>query len=103
MLLNIGLARNDGKPDNRPADVLDFLGARVARHAVHQSDTERTLIVETVSAVPGAVLWELCERTAQDCIARVSGGSGELIGPKSELWGAFNPAFFLTLDGNRLN
>jgi hypothetical protein len=29
----------------------------------------------------------------------MNGGKGELIGPNSESWGAFNPAFFVGLSG----
>lgn len=105
MLLNIGLARNDGKPDNLPSAVLGLLSTRLGDWSLVVSDTEHTLIVEVFPDLSFMALWILCEDLAQDCVAVHSPGteSGQLVGPKAHEWGAFNPLQFILLDGTRLN
>jgi hypothetical protein len=105
MLLNIGLARNDGKPDNLPSAVLNQLLDRVIEWTLVVSNTENTLIVEVFPDLSYAALWVLCESLAQDCVAVYHGYTrwGQLVGPKAHEWGAFDPAHFTLLDGTRLS
>jgi len=39
-------------------------------------------------------VFDLAAFAKQDCIAVVSNGRGELVGPNAESWGQFNAAFF---------
>lgn len=81
---------------------------RVGRHAVIQSDTEPTLVVEVGVFDFPALAWEKLKQISidlhQDCVAAYNptSGKGALIGPKAADWGPFNPAFFFLLDGTRL-
>ena len=83
----------------------DFL---VVKHAVHQSDTEPTLVVKVRVFDFPALAWQKLKHIAidlhQDCIAAYNPetGIGALIGPKAAAWGSFNPEFFILPDGNRL-
>ena len=98
---NIGLARNDDRPDNKVDGVLAFLqrlGYTIGAYKVAQSATEQTLIVqlggEDVAKLPQAFF----DTFAQDCIAiRDNCGAGALVGPKAEAWGPFDAAFFIEL------
>lgn len=101
--LNIGLARNDGLPDNTLGETLQALSnARLIKHIVTlrvaQSATEQTLIVKLrVAEVFKSKINLLCELLAQDCIALRGGATnaGSLQGPNAAKWGEFNPDFFL--------
>lgn len=102
--LNIGLA----KPTGGQMDVQETLaavraaGGEVDESSVQQSDTEQTLVVRLKQKLPSDVLAKLSADLGQEAIAqRFADGSGELQGPQAEKWGAFTPAFFLTLDGQR--
>lgn len=100
-LVNIGLARNDGRPDNKVDGVLAFLerlGFNIGAYRVAQSSTEQTLIVQLGG--PGALAMPapFFDLLAQDCIAvRDETGQGSLVGPKAADWGEFDPAQFLEL------
>jgi len=92
---------------------LDFVlpDAAIVGHRLHQSDTEPTLVVEVDTDIPrlGAVSAAadlLAVELKQEAIAvaplSADGVSwGVLRGPMAERWGAFNPAYFLLLDGKR--
>ena len=91
--------------------VCSFLYARTGAGfygAIHTSHTEQTLVVEfeyvdlrnaSVSIV--GLANELCERYHQDCVAVYTTGldAGQLIGPRAEAWGDFNPEYFFLVDG----
>lgn len=111
-ILNIGLARNDGAPDNGVLHVvvkLNQFGFRLKAGEVHEVThalgTERTLVVEVYprdGIATRAAVYRLSLELAQDCIAVgfVQDGtvtSGELIGPKAADWGEFDPAYFVNL------
>ena len=102
-LLNIGLAiGTTSKLD--PADVLRVLelrGHEVVMSDVRRSSTEDTLVVAMASKPSYADVYTLAQSLAQDAIAiwYPETFKGELIGPRAELWGSFNPAYFLGLDG----
>jgi hypothetical protein len=102
-LLNIGLAiGSTSKLD--PADVLRVLALRefdVVMHDVHRSETEDTLVVGLAAAPVWASVYGLSQSLAQDAIAvwYPDTFKGDLIGPRAEAWGTFNPAYFLGLDG----
>lgn len=68
------------------------------RGEVYQHAGETTLIANgTLLDGCGELLWELCDRTNQDCIAvwypRLN--NGVLFGPHAAEWGDFNPEFFI--------
>lgn len=111
LILNIGLARA-GKPDIGPCVALTAVreaGFTTDATKLDVSDTERTLIVETEWHGDYTLLDRTAEKVAdwleQDCIAVCTPcfGSGKLIGPRADKWGAFNPAFFIMPDGRRLS
>jgi hypothetical protein len=79
----------------------------VDQTAIHTSDTESTLVLSVFVAERTPLLWfaAAAAELGQDCIAVFdpSTGVGNLLGPRAEKWGAFNPEFFLTLSGARLS
>lgn len=114
-VLNIGL---NNLPDNFSRDVHQQVSAVINAIAgagfkatltrIVQSDTEPTLVVHAetrYSYVPAAVRIEgLASALNQDCVAAVfPSGSGALLGPRAEAWGAFNPDMFFCIDGTRLS
>lgn len=100
IVLNIGLARNDGKGNNRVVETLAQLEGYVLDDVrLVNSRTEPTLVVE-VALVNLAIAAILCQRLsvalAQDCVACYSSdtGEGSLHGPKADAWGPFDPTLF---------
>jgi hypothetical protein len=84
-------------------------GLSIARLSVVESDTERTVVMSVhdslaVPGIPHFALWSVAVQLAQDCIAAWDTDLelGALVGPGSESWGSFTPAFFFDLDGQRL-
>jgi hypothetical protein len=109
VILNIGLAVNGNSnigSGTAIREVIATFGA--ASFKFKHSDTELTCIA-CVQFTDGAAAWHkvyhLAQLLSQDCIAvyTPSIGKGELIGPRSEAWGAFNPEFFILPDGTRLS
>lgn len=122
VILNIGL---DGVPVNgesytngrrNPAVVERMFAAvqacrsngfKVTKAKLVQSDTEPTLVavVDDLNA-PGQDnrIDMLSTTLKQDCIAAWYPAEqyGQLIGPRADSWGAFNPEFFIMPDGSRL-
>ena len=101
--INIGLHRNTGGIIPAPV-ALNALrrGAEILRWRVVESDSEPTLTAEIRGDVDGEFLLALCDELSQDCIAVIDSLGGTLIGPKADEWGPFNPAYFFTLAGERL-
>lgn len=111
--VNIGLARNDGGADNSPAhaeqtlrDALAAFGFGMLYEApveVRQSATESTLVGYFILVHDGQPQADALRKAinacsielAQDCIAVHIDGKGELIGPKADAWGPFNPQYWL--------
>ena len=106
LTLNIGLDTNTGGllACAFVRHTLEQRGFCVEAYSVHQSDTERTLVAQVDYQRPAHMLAYDVKALAfylqQDCIAVHADGIAALYGPKP--WGAFNPAFFLTLEGERL-
>lgn len=113
--LNIGLdiagsANTASMHDSREVFALAFLKRNpyaqnilAVRRA--QSGTEQTLVVKLqVSSGAENRVREVIEHLAfeldQDCIALYNATEyrGELIGPRTAAWGAFNPEFFVRAD-----
>ncbi|CDK30080.1 hypothetical protein AMP1_8 [Burkholderia phage AMP1] len=109
-ILNIGLARNDGKPDNGVLHVVASLNeygfklvAGEVFEVTHAHGVEQTLIAEVeyqhnAIYLPAAVK-ALADELAQDCIAvgYLQDGTlqgGDLYGSKAAEWGPFNPQYF---------
>lgn len=99
--INLGLARNDGEPDNTIAEALIAVSGGVeyvTAISTAKSETEKTLVVQfDFSSLSEAYLYNLCEKLAQDCIAVRNDATheGTLVGPNAAKWGAFNPKYFL--------
>lgn len=106
LILNIGLeTTHGGKLDPRAAFVAIAGKAPGAVHCgVHASDSEPTLVV-VVEDLQQTALHRLAENFAQDCIAvyDTRAKRGRLIGPRAAAWGAFEPAYFIMPDGQRLD
>lgn len=124
-ILNIGLveSRTIGTGANLSAhgaltitrEIVEALwdgSAAVVAHAVHDSDSEPTLVVEIRTPRPaigrmGMLAEILASRLRQEAIAVAallpSGavGYGYLFGPMAAKWGAFDPSYFLLLNGKR--
>lgn len=86
--------------------------AVVVAHAVHQSDSEPTLVVDVRTTGPApyrmAMLGDLLavrlRQEAVACAALLPSGAvahGFLRGPLAARWGEFAPEFFLLMDGRR--
>lgn len=100
IILNVGLARNDGKT----VKVFDALwairncGIVVSHAKVYDSATERTLVIEGECSisVEGRVC-EVARLLKQDCIAVYfpDRNRGSLQGPNADAWGKFDPRFFV--------
>jgi len=69
----------------------------------HQSDSEPTIVavIDSVGDIASAVE-QLCVTLQQDAIPYVQEGHGNMVGPKAEAWGPFNPEYYITPDGTRL-
>lgn len=111
LTLNIGLnSANGAIPAEQARQALAANGFSIVRDAVHESDTEPTLVaVVHLLANNYLIIMQQLHRVAedleQDCIAvyHEHTNAGALIGPRAEEWGPFNPEFFLLLDGRRLS
>lgn len=107
-LLNVGLAVGSDKSidSNTALRALFALGLAPLGYAVHQSDSEATLVVSVPSySADLRTLHTLAVVLQQDCVAAfdIERGVGELVGPRAAAWGTFDPEFFLTLSGERLD
>ena len=115
LILNIGLARNDGLPNNTPAFVVAELnrsGLPAASCTVVVSTTEPTVVVRLRRADAlrhgDSSLRHTLHLVScflhQDCLAvydpEAPGLTGYLVGPKAKAWGEFNPALFVLEDGH---
>lgn len=75
--------------------------------AVLESHTEQTLVIEfdyaelRQHASFTNVALKICESFNQDCVAVYNTAleAGQLIGPRAEAWGEFNPEYFFLVDG----
>lgn len=104
--LNIGLARNDGKPDNtilHTVATMNRFGLLLVAGDIQQSATEQTLCAAvryTGKQIVTPLLHALAKELGQDCIAQASIDwlgkiTGSLVGPNAEKWGAFDSKYFL--------
>ncbi len=108
VILNIGLAR-EGNSNIGQGTVLREVIASFGAAAVtfKHSDTEVTAVCCVEGFNPGHLRQQvefLARLLGQDCIAVYEPklGAGQLIGPRAEKWGTFNPEFFIMPDGSRL-
>ena len=75
--------------------------------ALLESRTEPTLVLDFDYAElrrAGSFTYlakRICERFNQDCVAVYNTAleAGQLIGPRAEAWGDFNPEYFFLVDG----
>lgn len=118
LILNIGLDVNGTRAiaAHVALEVIKANGFLVLRHAVHESDTEATLVA-VVQPDPLTILREagglhfachcIASDLQQDCIAvhrpmHGDGLQGALAGPRAAKWGRFDPTCFLQINGERL-
>lgn len=104
-LVNIGLEANDGgaiQPTHALAALRAVGGVKTLLARVMQSDSEPTLVAEIAPPLNATAAYAVADTLRQDCIAQWDGREGQLYGPNASAWGAFDPAFFVTLDGSRL-
>lgn len=105
-LVNIGLDMPDGSPPLATEQVraaLASVGVHVQEDAVHQSDTEQTLVARLDRALTAGEAHALSAALGQEAITTYSGGdTGALHGPAKHNWGPFNPQYFVLLNGSRL-
>lgn len=115
-ILNIGLdvAGTRALHEKVAIEIVKANGFLVHQHAVHESDTEATLVAVVsldpllqAQGAPGIrpSLHRIAIDLQQDCIAvhvpLVGDGLvGALVGPTP--WGAFDPGLFLLMNGSRL-
>jgi len=105
-LVNIGFdVPGGGKITEKQAvAALKKAGVDVVEKAVHQSDTESTLVARISRPLTEQEAHEVSVALKQDSIAQhVPGGGSDLYGPKAADWRPFNPDYFLTPDGGRLS
>lgn len=113
LMLNVGLAIGNTGQSNTLAQVVqaaERAGLTIDALAVHTSTTEPTVVARvTTNDTPDRVCWlvnQMAVALAQDCIAIHWLGqgypAGSLVGPAADLWGSFDPTFFITLDGSPL-
>lgn len=125
-ILNIGLLESATVPDGHVIRIEDALeavkhatwelfdwDASVGAHAVRESDTEPTLVVEILTKRPDSgrvrlLADVLCTRLRREAIAVAMLSDlpglllwGDLRGPMAERWGGFNKKYFLMLDDRR--
>lgn len=106
--LNIGLSTKevlgdgDRTVDDVIAEIKKLPDLNVVSHVVHQSDTEKTAVVEIDRELTKAEGDALSSALDQEAIVqRKADGSGDLFGPKAENWGPYNPEYFVMPDGKR--
>ena len=111
MILNIGLdvATGGRLCVSDVAAVLHQHHVPVLAIREHHSDTEATAVVRLscmpeVIAAAMAAAYGIAEDLGQDCIAIYNPliAVGQLIGPRADKWGMFDPSCFLLPDGSRL-
>jgi hypothetical protein len=103
--LNIGLATNASGPVTPESALaaIEAVGGRVVKHSIHDSDTEPTLVAQLAAPLTPEQVNQAAVSLGQEAIAQHDGQRGALYGPEAAKWGAFNPDFFLTLDGSRMS
>ena len=113
IIFNIGLETKDAAGNVivlDPEAVCEFVHelAGCGFHgALLESRTEPTLVLEFDHAELRQhasftnVALKICERFNQDCVAvyNTTLEAGQLIGPRAEAWGEFNPEYFFLVDG----
>lgn len=107
-MVNIGLRVSDAQgggevdPDAVRA-ALTGMGVNIRHEAIHQSDSEPTFVATLDRALTPDEAATISEQLQQDAIAQSAGDQTGLFGPRAADWGAFNPEFFLDLQGRRLS
>ncbi len=116
-IINLGLAVSGAHAHTAEQALVALARERISviRHETIMSDTEPTLVAEVdLPAVPDTrhplacgdygALYRVAQRLQQDCLAVYDEAAqrGQLVGPRASQWGAFNPKFFLNLDGSKL-
>jgi len=108
--LNIGTTKNALTPTRALAELIGWTKCRLIDCAVHNSNTEPTLVARVVVSDLSRFrlfLAAASDACNQDAVVALyesgpDAGTGFLAGPRAEAWSPFNPAYFLTLDGKTL-
>lgn len=110
VILNVGLqpspkltTRREPFEARHAMDVLLAAGLVIDKAQVLESQTERTLVVHGDDSALRTSYYRIASILSQDCIAVYwpnagRDGVGQLIGPRADDWGVFNPEHFL--EGN---
>lgn len=70
-------------------------GGKVSEFRIVESGTEPTVVIQLSKPIDKRNLYRLSEGLQQEAIAqRFADGTGEIVGPNAEAWGAFNPDEF---------
>lgn len=102
-LVNIGL-HVAGGDSLTPAEAIAALKSRgidVTESAVHDSNTEPTLVARTSRPLTAEEATGLSADLKQDAIAQMGPSGNDLFGPKASEWGPFDPGQFLDLKGRK--
>ncbi len=113
LMLNVGLAIGNTGQTNTLTQVVqaaERAGLTIDALAVHASSTEPTVVIRaSTTQAPNVVadaVHGMALTLAQDCIAvhwlGLGYAAGSLVGPAADLWGAFDPSYFILLDGSPL-
>lgn len=113
IILNVGLLQRDQRTPIADHHALrlveDEAAITVLDAGTRHVDAEPTLVIECSFNTAVESIQTACDRIArelgQDCLAVwfPARCRGRLIGPGAVAWGAFNPEFFILLDGTRLS
>lgn len=103
-MIDVGLATNDGAgiTEAQVRAELDKLGIQVIESGTHQSGTEPTFAARLSRPLTPEEAHQFSVDLKQEAVAQVVGGQGELYGPQAENWKPFNPDYFLTPEGGKL-
>ncbi len=104
-LINVGLNTNGGVGITRTQveAALRDMDVLVVKGEVHASNTEPTFAAKITRQLTPEEATKLSMVLKQEAIAQTHNGKGELYGPAKDKWGPFNPEYFLTPDGKKLN
>lgn len=78
----------------------------VITFSIHDSDTEPTFVAKIARPLTKHEVYYLATQLHQNAIAQTTdeeGHTGFLAGPRTYLYGKYNPQFFVMLDGKRAN
>lgn len=97
-ILNIGLDTNTGEKLSLSCVLLKLSElVRIDSYKLQHSDTELTLIAQTIDFISNKQVQQLCDSLKQDAISLMRGNKGYLVHGKyaTKDWGNFNLKYFI--------